>query len=313
MSDNTNNSGPPQNLDSVDDISSSSSGPGQLEESRKFLNIIGPAAEGIETTPSLDFSAVTDAHLANLGVSGKSLVFQDSDIKEYFSKEYPNYELRIGTLLNELKMVYEHVVAFAVGRQIIQTCLFTPVFITFRESDQTWATMEEEVEIPRTNLCNPKTGYTLPVSGHIYRVLFRCPKYGVSLPDKPTVRHCVKVSLPRQIFFIQKPSRDQDGEPLSKFVPGLVACAISIAQNESLTEVRCCLTDGNSWRFLIVKSFNDSWNYFVSDQYELSNVFHGYESNLVPMDDLRDCIRKIVNALLIWWQGLAPDDFFKLL
>ncbi|KAJ3567618.1 hypothetical protein NP233_g6252 [Leucocoprinus birnbaumii] len=118
------------NRDSLDDASSL--GPDQTEEYDEFRPSVvdpGAQAEVVKRKHSLDFSAVTDAHLDKFRVNEKSLVFQDSDIQEYLSKQYPNdYEPWIDDLLGELKIIYEHIVAFRVVRQIIQTCFRAPVF-----------------------------------------------------------------------------------------------------------------------------------------------------------------------------------------
>ncbi|KAJ6487622.1 hypothetical protein C8R45DRAFT_993836 [Mycena sanguinolenta] len=206
-------------------------------------------------TPRLNFSSVTNAHLANLGIQRKCLQFDQTQLAQLLTDKHAASEDQIQQLCIRIAQIHRHVnMRYAAGtRMIIDDISFTVAEICSDDDTKLPVAILPEMNIASDDgilLTNSTTLFGMRLTGTF--------GYGMCTYENEDVRRerilCADVDeLARlaksQILLIE--AKYLEEKTLYDFMPEAVSQAATLCEVTEVETLRFCLTDGRKWIFSV--------------------------------------------------------------
>ncbi|KAF5378493.1 hypothetical protein D9615_007114 [Tricholomella constricta] len=227
------------------------------------------ALEGIlEGNIDLTFSEVSEQDLKAAGVIWKPLTINYAKLSELTEALKTNAEAEtiVLDLYSRVKKIYAHInIAYERAfRMIIDAVLFALVEImsTTERSVAIYPDMKIDPGAG-VHIVDPVSEYKLWLSGSIDYAIF---EYENTEDNRATMLypgvgnfHTVNTAT-RQMYVCEAKHQKEDG--VGSYSPEAVSQAIAALKNAGLSEVRFCLSDGEKWKFYILKEQNETLTYY---------------------------------------------------
>jgi len=151
-------------------------------------------------------------------------------------------------------------------------------------------------------ICHPVSGYELRLSGNVdYAII----EYDDIEDNKdrlllPGASRDDTFEIANGRLFLVEAKRQNLEQSLKSCIPEAVSQAIALLKSTNLTEVRFCLSDGQTWIFFILKLENGILTYYESAPRRLAR-------DIVEDSDLQ--LRVIVRLVCQWLKPTEVDLF----
>ncbi|KAN0130273.1 hypothetical protein V8E53_011896, partial [Lactarius tabidus] len=217
---------------------------------------------------TVTLSRVSSAELMEVGVERKHLYLVDANIRKLTKELTTDAEAQIADLKSRIKEIYGCVnmdVCASTGARMI----LDAILLALRKVA---STQQRDVAIiPVTKTCQDDDVILIshPVSGYQLRLSDKVDYVVIDHDDEPELEHIRESE--HQTSSLHKSLHDllsllglTDAPHFVDCMPEAIRQAIVLLKSAKLPEVRFCLSDGDWWKFFILKSEGDTITYYDS-------------------------------------------------
>jgi hypothetical protein len=223
--------------------------------------------DGIEETRT--FSTVSADDLKEAGVKMNFLSFVDAEVANLTKRLSTDAEAQIADLHTRIKEIYACVNLDNEpgSRMILDAVLLTVRKLASTQPRDIAIIPEMSLSPPEgVRISDPNSGYGLRLTGKVDYVVMeyenvRANKARVVGPGGSREE---SLRFAKGQLLLVQAKRLGLGQTFIESVPEAVSQAITLLECANLPEVRFCLSDGESWCFLILKSENDTLTFYES-------------------------------------------------
>ncbi|KAN0128991.1 hypothetical protein V8E53_013141 [Lactarius tabidus] len=279
---------------------------------------------------TVTFSTVSPGDLMEVGVEWKHLYLVGTNISKLTKELTTDAGAQIADLNSRIEEIYECVnmdmrlalITFLFGRLTLQydlgaRIILDAILLALRKIS---STQQRDVAIIPTMsmttgqddvtlISHPVSGYQLRLSGKVDYAMIdydddemgNMPLLVVSGGYRAARRYIENHNC---LFpLVEAKYRGKgltDGPPFIDCIPKAVSQAIVMLKSAKLPEVRFCLSDGERWKFFILKSEGDTLTYYDSGVHYLSMGRDGRDVGRIPLAELAVLLRE-------WMRPTVPD------